>query len=413
MQLIHFLRKSMQDHLRRLGSESAKELVLLLQGLEAAVTVLRGGVDELDVEWLQVASLGSGDNALPESNRSLAGTANTSLDHNPVLIHLTVVGESSNRGNGLLGQINLSGTALLVSLLADAQHPLVDLSTVVVALLTGACNSGADTGRMPRPDTCDLTETTVSLTRKTGDTPTADHTLSTVSAGGGTDIENFTLAEDGIDCDLLLEEVLGKVNLLGDLPSVELNLKKVSDLLAELQLADLGVGKNAHDLAVLLDTLKLKFDILGLLSTLLSVLGESLSLGAIPVLVESALDLIRQVTSPHSGEGTKTIRGLNISDNTDNSHRRGLKDGNSLNSVLLVKLRARALDLTDNVSHTGLVSHEGSHVDRSLGVSVLGEGADATAMVLSSLLGKILQRTASRMFELTVRHFVSREQSSG
>lgn len=40
---------------------------------------------------------------------------------------------------------------------------LVQLGTVMVSLLTGASNGVLDTGRMPRPDTGDLTQTLVRL----------------------------------------------------------------------------------------------------------------------------------------------------------------------------------------------------------------------------------------------------------
>ena len=58
----------------------------------------------------------------------------------------------------------------------------------------------------------------------------------------------------------------------------------MSLLLAQTDLADLGVGDHTHDLAELLDALQLGVDVGGrTLSVLLSVLGESLPLGSVPV----------------------------------------------------------------------------------------------------------------------------------
>jgi len=45
---------------------------------------------------------------------------------------------------------------------------------------------------------------------------------------------------------------------------------------------------------------------------LLGILGEGLLLALVPVLVESSLDLVAQVLSPHGGERTQTTRSLNI-----------------------------------------------------------------------------------------------------
>jgi hypothetical protein len=91
-------------------------------------------------------------------------------------------------------------------------------------------------------------------------------------------------------------------------------------LLLERGLADLGVGEDTDDGAVLLDALKLTGD--GgtvLLSVLLGVLGEGLLLALVPVLVEAALDLVAQVLSPDSGERAETTGGLDVTDNTDSN----------------------------------------------------------------------------------------------
>ena len=90
------------------------------------------------------------------------------------------------------------------------------------------------------------------------------------------------------------------------------------NLLSQLDLSNLCVGKYTHDLAVLLDGGKISFDGRGVLDGLLGVFGECLLLGSVPILVESALAIIIQVTSPYSLECTKTIGSSHVSNNTHN-----------------------------------------------------------------------------------------------
>lgn len=57
------------------------------------------------------------------------------------------------------------------------------LGTVVVAVLTGAGDREADTGRVPRADARHLAEPPVGLARQAGHTPTGDDALGTVALG--------------------------------------------------------------------------------------------------------------------------------------------------------------------------------------------------------------------------------------
>jgi hypothetical protein len=190
--------------------------------------------------------------------------------------------------------------------------------TVVVSVLTSTGNGPLDVVRVPSTNTGDLTQTLVGLTGKLGGTPTGGDTGETVTLGDGDDINHLVLLEDAVDVDGLLEEVAGKVNLVGDSATVDLDLHKVGLLLLDGGLADLGVGKDTDDSAVLLDALKLAGDGgTGVLGVLLGVLGESLLLGLVPVLVEATLDLVAQVLSPDSGEGAETTGSLDVTDNTN------------------------------------------------------------------------------------------------
>jgi len=243
------------------------------------MTILGRGVDESDVEGLGVSTTHSRQETLSECDASLARASDAAFDHHPVLVHLSVVREAADRGDALLRQISLGGRALLVSLETDAQHSLVDLGTVMVALLTSAGDGESNASRMPGTDTGDLAETSVSLAGKTGDAPTRNHTGETMTASGGTDIQTLALSEDVAALDLLLEQTASKVNLGGNGgTAVDLDLEKIGDLLAELQLADLGMGDHADNVAILLDVVDVLFNVLWLLSSLLGILGESLPL---------------------------------------------------------------------------------------------------------------------------------------
>lgn len=387
-----------------LGSQRTQELVLLLDGLEASVTVLGGGIDELQVDGLQVRALGHGHQRLSQGDGSLARASDASLDQQPVLVDHTVVGEATHRGDALLGQIRLGGGRLGVALLTDAQHSLVDLSAVVVTLLTSASHGRLYASRVPGADTGHLSQTSVGLSGQTGDAPTRDDTGISVTASGGADVQGLTLSEDLRDLNRLLEQVAGEVDLGSDISTVDLDLQQVGDLLSQLQLSDLSVGQHTDNLAVLLDAVQLSLVLSRLLGSLLGVLGEGLLLGVVPVLVESALDLIGQVSGPHGGQGAQTVRSGNITNNTNDNHGGSLQDGDGLNSLLLVQLRSWSLDLSNNVGHTSLVADEGSQVRSSSGI-VLGEGSDAALVVLGSLLGKILQGAVAGSLVLTVRHF--------
>jgi len=256
--------------------------------------------------------------------------------------------------------------------------------------LARACDGESNASRVPGADTSDLSETSVSLAGEAGDAPTSNDTGESVTAGSGTDIYRLALGKHLRDVNLLLKETLGKGNLGSNITSVNLNLKEIGHLGSELQLANLGVGEDADHLAVVDDALDLSINLRWLLRCLLGILGESLPLAAVPVLVKSALDLVRQVRCPNGGKSAETGGGGNIANHANRNHGRSFQNGYTLYCLLLVKFGARALDLSDNVGHTSLVSNEGGHV-ALLGSIILGEGSNATVVVLGSLLGKILE----------------------
>mgnify|MGYP006868028651 FL=1 len=302
------------------------------------MTELGGGIDPLELDLLGGPAGSLGVQSLAQSHNTLLDTGNGALDHNEVVLDLTVVDETTHaketlefanthgekisrrniRGDLLLGDVELGGGVTLISTLSNAENLVVARGTVVVTVLTGTGNSPLDVVRVPSTNTGDLAQTLVSLAGQLGGTPTGGDTGETVTLGDGDDINHLVLLEDGVDIDGLLEEVAGEVDLVSDGATVDLDLHKVGLLLLDGSLADLGVGEHTDDSAVLLDALKLAGDGgTGALGVGLGVLGEGLLLGLVPVLVEATLDLIAQVLSPDGGERAETTGSLDVTDDTN------------------------------------------------------------------------------------------------
>ena len=156
---------------------------------------------------------------------------------------------------------------------------------------------------MPGTDTGDLAETLVGLARELLGAPTAGDTRETVTLGDGDAVDHLVLLEDAGHLDGLLEESVTELNLVGDAATVDLDLHQVGLLLLERGLGDLSVGEDTDDLAVLLDALEFTSNVLAtLFGVELGVLGEGLLLALVPVLVESSLDFVAKMLSPHRGQ---------------------------------------------------------------------------------------------------------------
>ena len=124
--------------------------------------------------------------------------------------------------------------------------------------------------------------------------------------------------------------------------------------------------------------------------------------GVLPVLVESPLALLANMLHPDGLERAQAARRLNVTHNTDAHKRRGLQDGDRLDDLFLVDLGAGSVDLTDNVSHAGLVGEEAGQVNGFGGV-VLGEGLDLAAITAGALLGQKALGAVAGRFKLSMR----------
>lgn len=272
-----------------------------------------------------------------------------------------VDGFDSDVGGGrTIVKVNLAVFGLVTG--TKSVDLLVDLNTVMVTLLATAGDAEGHSRRMPRTDTGDLAETTMRLSRELLGAPSAGHTLSSVTLGDTNGVKVVVLCEHVTDTDLLLEQASGKVDLGSAVATVDLELDDMSLLLFERQKFHLGVGDKSYNLAVLFDLAKGSLLALFVVRPFLLVLGESLLLGLAPVLVESSLGLVGDVLGPDGLEGSEASRGLDVADNTNADHWRGLDDGDWLDDLFLVELGALSSDLTDDVGHTGFVADEASQV---------------------------------------------------
>ena len=118
--------------------------------------------------------------------------------------------------------------AIFVDSSADTVDLLVDLGTVMVTLLTRTGNRVGNTGWMPCTNTGNLTETLMGLTWKLLGTPSRGDTFLSVTLVDSDDIDHLVLAEDVLHWHLLLKEVTSKVDLGGDIATVDLDLHQMS-----------------------------------------------------------------------------------------------------------------------------------------------------------------------------------------
>jgi len=268
-----------------LGSE---ELASFFSSLESTVTHLGSGIDELKVDLFKSGSGNLGNQTLSQEKSSLLGSDTTSLDEDEILLYDTVMGETTQRSDGLFGQISSSGSVVSTAVVLDTGTDSVDLlvhfGSVVVTQLTSSGNGESNSGRMPSSDTTNLSETSMGLSGESLGSESGSDTFVTLTLGNTENINHFVLVDDLGDSDFLFEVLLGEIDLLGDGTTVNLDFEDVSLLLSKVKLIELSVDDNSDDLAVFLDSFELSIDVLGV-APLLGILSESLLLGVHPVLV--------------------------------------------------------------------------------------------------------------------------------
>jgi len=343
------------------------------------MSVLRCGIDELNLELFGLPRLGAREKSLADGDWSLASSHDSTLDEEIIFVDATVVREATNGGDVLVDSIGFAHGVVSDTMDGTSSNSvdlLVDLSSGMVTLLTTTSDRPLDGGRMPGTNASNLTETSMSLTVKTRASESLDRSNHTLTTGNANGVNNFIHVENVTDLDLLLELVVSEVDLLSNGSSVNLDLEDVGLALTEAKLTDLGGRKNTHDSAVFLDASHIAMDrvlVFSIKLVLLGVLGESLLLGVHPVLVHAALDSLVEVGGPDGGECAEATGGLNVADKTNNLHWWAFKDGTGVHDILLDHLLTlTALLVLNDVGHTGLVANEGGKVARA-GCVVAGE----------------------------------------
>merc|ERR1719323_2955216 len=181
--------------------EGTHEGGLVLGGLEPSVAELGAGVDELEVDLLKSSLLGVGEERLPQGEGPLLGSNAAALDHDEVLLDLSVVRETTHWVDGLVSNVILGGSVVLDKLailhVVASAHPvdlLVHLSPVVVALLTGPGHSALDPAGVPGSNTGDLPQTLVSLPGQLLGVPPASDALVSVTLGDTDHVDHLAWA---------------------------------------------------------------------------------------------------------------------------------------------------------------------------------------------------------------------------
>merc|ERR1719323_1071009 len=218
--------------------EGTHEGGLVLGGLEPSVAELGAGVDELEVDLLKSPLLGVSEERLSQGEGPLLGSNAAALDHDEVLLDLSVVREATHWVDGLVSNVILGGSVVLHELailhVVASAHPvdlLVHLSPVAVALLTGPGHSALDPAWMPGSDTGDLPQTLVSLPGQLLGVPPAGDALVSVTLGDTDHVDHLVLGKHLADGNLLLKVLTGKVDLVGNGTTVQLDLHDVRLLL--------------------------------------------------------------------------------------------------------------------------------------------------------------------------------------
>ena len=376
------------------------------------MTNLGRGIDEFNFEFEGSEGRSLWEKSLSNGDLSLSWSTDTTFNEEEILVNDTVMWESTEWGDVLGVSISFGGSVVVDTsdgTLTNSVDLLVDVSSMEITKITSSGNSPLDCRWMPGTDTSDLSETSSSLSWKSGDTESLDDTLSSLTSGNGDSIDHFIVLENLTDGDFSLELGDSPVNLSVNVSTVNLDFHEVGLLSSKLAFLDLSGNKDSDDGAVLSDSLDISVHVfLGVLwlGIFLSVVLESVFLGNVIVLIESSDDTGWEVLSPDGRESSKSSWGINVTDHTDDLNWWGLDNGDWLNDILLDGLFTLSLlHVSDDVSHTGFVAHEGGEMDW-LGSVVLWEMPNLTLVMLGSSLWKITQMGVSWRFKFPMRHVV-------
>lgn len=94
----------------------------------------RGRVDEAELDLFEVPTRSVGHERFSESDYTLLGTSNATLENQEIVLHNTVMREATHGGDRLLRRVEFGGGVVFVVALSDAVDLLVDLRSVVITV---------------------------------------------------------------------------------------------------------------------------------------------------------------------------------------------------------------------------------------------------------------------------------------
>jgi len=168
------------------------------------VSNFRGGIDEFEVDLLQILPLIVGEQWVSEHDRSLPDSHAGSFDDQKFIFDLTIMRESTQWGNRLLRQINGGSSLILDGFLSfrfsisfsDPVDLFVDLHAVMKTFLPSTSDSITYPRWMPSSDTRNFPQTTMRLPREFFGTPSGSHTFSSMSASDSDAVNVLVHRED-------------------------------------------------------------------------------------------------------------------------------------------------------------------------------------------------------------------------
>ena len=395
-----------------LGSKWSEEFVFLLWGLEFTVTDLGRGIDKFNLELEVGERTGLWEKSLSDGDLSLSWSADSTLDEEEIFVNDTVMWESTDWGDILGVGISFGGSIVVDTsdgTLTNSVDLLVNVGSMEVTEITSSGDSPLDCRWMPGTDTSDLSETSSSLSWKSRDTESLDDTLSSFTSGNGNSINHLIVLENLSDGDFTLEFGLSPGNLSSSVSTIDLDFHKIALLSSEVDFLDLSGNKDSDDRAEFGNSLDVSVDVFlggSILGVFLGVVLESVLFGSRIVFVESSEDTSWEVLSPNGGESSESSWGINVTNHTDDLAWWGLDNGDGFNDILLDGLFTLSLlHVSDDVGHTGFVTHEGSKMNW-LGGIISWEMSNLTLVVLGSSLWEITEMRVSWRFKLSMRHIV-------
>ena len=279
---------------------------------------------------------------------------------------------------------------------------------MVETMLSGSRDGKRHALGMPTSDTRNFTKTTVGFARKTGHSPSLDHTLKPVPTRHTADIRTLGLLKHRPYMDLSLQQPLSVGHLVRNLTPIDLDLRNKRLTLSHMRVPELphlrmrnhpkhrGTFQN---LPLLL--LRRAFPLLR--RQFQTVLTERPLLAAAPVAVEPPAALITEVLGPDRPDTAQPVRRLAVPHEPHHHHRGGLHNGHRLDHLLLVHLTPGAVHVTHDVRHARLEPHERGEVGGRRRV-VPREGADAAADVAAALLREEAEVAVPGVLEFAVGH---------